>query len=81
MKNYRKLISEAENKADNSISEVLKLGQELIDLTKYSEDFEPSFTDDGLTYVAKDNILEGIPLDTVLEDAKRNQNKKQEKAK
>ena len=80
MKNYRKLISEAENKADNSISEVLKLGQELIDLTKYSEDFEPSFTDDGLTYVAKDNILEGIPLYIVLEDAK-NQNKKQEETK
>jgi hypothetical protein len=73
MKNYEKLISDAEGNAENAISKVLKIGQELLDLAEYSKDYEPTYTTDGLTFVSKHSsdefALSELSTYIVLEDA------------
>lgn len=69
MKNYKELISRAEGEAENAISNVMKLGQEMLDLTKYAEKYEPSYTTDGLIFVNKDDCLDEIQIYDVLKEA------------
>jgi hypothetical protein len=75
MKNYNKMVSNAESRVYNAISKLMEIGYELLNLTEYADDYIPTYTTDGLTFVSKYNESEELPFSIVLEDAKKNKKK------
>ena len=71
MKNYDKIVSNAESRVYEAISKLMEIGYELLNLTEYANNYMPTYTTDGLTFVSKSNESEELPYCIVLEEAKK----------